>query len=154
VGVSSCESFRDPEPSLTVSLPVPARRFTADTTHSQGAFYLLDISIVPSQTLVVQVVDSAAFSLTGKPSLPSNELQVLNCEYSSVRFPSTPTDSHAPDAFGPLPLGGPRDSADFLSEPLTVLCFAVGVIARKQFWATWPWTRSHRLSPLAKQSKG
>jgi hypothetical protein len=80
VRASASKSFEESKTTQTESLPIPVRRFTADTTHSQGAFYLLDISIVPSQTLVVQVVDGAAFSLTGKPSLPSNELQVLNCE--------------------------------------------------------------------------
>lgn len=56
------------------------RSFTPDTVHSSGAFYLLDIAIIPSETVIIKVEESAAVSVTGKPNLASDELQVLNCE--------------------------------------------------------------------------
>lgn len=54
--------------------------FLRDDTYTEGQLYLLDVSIMPSQTLIVRIAENAATDYAGHASLPSNKFQVLHCK--------------------------------------------------------------------------
>jgi hypothetical protein len=63
-----------------ITPPVLLLSFLKDDTYTDGQLYLLDVSITPSQTLIVRIAENAATDYAGHASLPSNEFQVLHCE--------------------------------------------------------------------------